>query len=166
MSDHYTTLGNNPADTLNIDPVKFSNGTPVNPSTTIVTSGSYPIPTRLTLFYAINIDLTSTPIATIINYPETGPAGIHMYSVEINRAQQFGNLICTHDKRIIIADIQSAVPGAGFRMFSPIRNPTVDLITELSETWSWNGTNWVIDPHNTGVGKPLHTSTDTILHSK
>lgn len=163
MSDHYTTLGNDIPDVLNTDPVKYSNGTIVNPSTTITTNGSYTLPTRLTLFYAINIDLTSTPIATIINYPETGPTGVHMYDIEINRAQQFGNLICTHDKRIIIADMQTAVPGAGFRMFSPIRNPTVDLTTELCETWSWNGTNWVLDPNNTAPGKPLHTSTDSLV---
>lgn len=163
LSDHYTTYNASVPEILNVDPVKYSNGTVVNPSTTITTNGSYTLPTRLTLFYAINIDLTSTPVATIINYPEAGPTGVHMYDIEITRAQQFGNLICTHDKRIIIADIQSAVPGAGFRMFSPIRNPTVDLTTELCETWSWDGTTWVQDPNNTGPGKTLHTSTDNLI---
>lgn len=161
MSDHYTTTGANTPELYNNDANKVPASVLNNPSSIIVANTTYPIPRRMTLFYAVNVDLTSTPAATILNYPEYGTTA--EYCIDYIRAYQYGNLITTHDKRIIIADIQSNVHGAGFRMFATIRNPTTDLDTELCQTWSWNGSAWVEDPHNNGVGKPIHTSTDSLV---
>ena len=162
MSDHYTTTGANTPELYNNDANKNPASLNLNnPSSIIVANTTYTAPRRMTLFYVVNVDLTSTPAATILNYPEYGTTA--EYCIDSIKAYQYGNLITTHDKRIIIADIQSNIHGAGFRMFATIRNPTADLATELCQTWSWNGSAWVEDPHNNGLGKPIHTSTDTLV---
>lgn len=161
MSDHYTTYASGPtAEQYNQDVLKYAPLTMNSPST-LISNSTYVVPTRTTLFYVVNVDLTTTPAATILNYPEYGTTA--EYCVDIQRAGLYGNVISTYDKRILIADMQSPTPGAGFRMFATIRNPVADLNTELCQAWDWNGTAWVDDPSNTGQGKLLHTSTDNLV---
>lgn len=118
---------------------------------------------RIGIFIKVDIDLTGAPAANIINYTDIGAS--NTYSLYSLHTTQIGNIKVTHDKRIILFDNQNNLPGAGVRMYSPIHIPNNDMNDILCQTWSWNSTTstWVDDPLNNGVGKPIHTTTDTLV---
>jgi hypothetical protein len=118
---------------------------------------------RVGVFAKVNIDLTSTPTATLIDYTDIGTS--NTYSLNSANCSSIQNVKVTHDKRIILFDPTNSLSIQGVRMYSPIHVPSNDLNDLLVQSWSWDsGTStWVNDPLNNGVGKPLHTTTDLLV---
>ena len=162
MSEHYGI-----SNTANFIKEETSKTSAINSLNTVSslnlnTASEYSEPQRLGLFYVCLINTNSSPVGTILNYPEYGAGAL--YSIDYRRGFNLGNVITTADKRILIADRQTDNANTGgFRMFSPIRNPTNDLNSNLAKAWQWNGTSWIDDSFNNGQGKVLHREVEPLV---
>lgn len=51
----------------------------------------------------------------------------------------------------------------GIFWMSPVYYAPDDLNDIFIQAYEWDGANWILDPDNTGPGKPAHTSTDALI---
>lgn len=118
---------------------------------------------RIGIFVKVDIDLTSTPAANIIDYTDIGTSTV--YSLFSTQHSYIQNVKVTHDKKIMLFDNQNNLCGAGIKMYSPIHVPNNDMNDILAQTWTWNNTTntWDNDPLNTGIGRPLHSTTQDLV---
>lgn len=141
-------------------------------STTVIKTGTYPwnltapvteTVIRQGIFVKVDIDLTSTPAANMIDYTDIGTSTV--YALTSPQNSYIANVKVTHDKKIMLFDPQTNLVGNAIKMYSPIHVPNNDLNDILCQTWTWNNTTsqWEDDPLNNGQGKLLHSTNDNLV---
>ena len=125
------------------------------------TGFAYSTPDRLTYLIKLDIDLDTNTV-TVDAKGQTETRSLR--SLRSHNHPDFGSIRVTDEKQLIVFPKVGTAASRGFYMLSPFRVPDEDLKDTIIQAYSWDGTGWIKDDDNTGPGRPLHTTNESLIN--